>query len=83
MTTNNYLTEKDLAKRWRLSTATLQRWRRDNIGPSYIKMGCIRYTMESIEDFESKKKIKRRIKSEPISIPNQPLDNDLRGGIYA
>lgn len=78
MTNNNYLTEKDLAKRWRLSTATLQRWRRDNMGPSYIKMGCIRYDMKSVEEFENSKKIKQS-----RSTSYHSLSADLQGGVYA
>ena len=79
MTNNNYLTEKDLAKRWRLSTATLQRWRRDNMGPSYIKMGCIRYDIKSVEEFENSKKI--RLKS--MAASHNSSAADLRGGVYA
>ena len=79
MTNNNYLTEKDLAKRWRLSTATLQRWRRDNMGPSYIKMGCIRYDIKSVEEFENSKKIRLQY----ISNSHEASSVSLQGGVYA
>jgi hypothetical protein len=34
-----FLTEKELAARWRLSTRTLQRWRRDGRGPDHAVIG--------------------------------------------
>lgn len=52
MTEKDYLTEKGLAKRWDVSTSKLQKQRSKNEGPSYVKMGCIRYSLESIKEFE-------------------------------
>jgi len=80
MTINNYLTEKELARRWRLSPATLQRWRRENLGPSYIKMGCIRYSLTSIKEFEESK---RRLKSKANKQEQNNLVSNFQGGVYA
>ncbi|MFT7099243.1 MAG: hypothetical protein ACJAS6_001117 [Rickettsiales bacterium] len=53
MSKENHLTEKDLANRWNFTVRTLQRWRRENRGPSYISMcGHIRYSKDAIKDFE-------------------------------
>lgn len=52
-----YLSEKCLAKRWRLSPKTLQRWRWLKTGPCYIKIGGrIRYGIDAITDFENSHK---------------------------
>ncbi len=57
MTTEIYITEKDLAKKWSLSAKTLQRWRWLKSGPTYIKIGGrIRYTSENIKNFEEERK---------------------------
>jgi hypothetical protein len=34
-----HLTQDDLASRWRISGRTLERWRWQRLGPSYIKIG--------------------------------------------
>jgi hypothetical protein len=55
MTKENYLTEKDLAKRWGFSVRTMQKRRWSNEGPSYIRIyGRIRYSLEAVENFEKK-----------------------------
>ena len=51
----NYLTERELAQRWRISQRTLQKWRQNNIGPAYVKIGGrIRYRLSDIEEWECK-----------------------------
>ena len=53
MTEETYYTEKVLAKKWSISQKTLQRRRKQGIGPPFIKMGAsVRYVPESIRKFE-------------------------------
>ena len=40
------LTQRDLAERWLLSQATLERWRTEGIGPMFLKLqGQVRYRL--------------------------------------
>lgn len=49
-----HLSQHDLARRWSLSTKTLERWRWLRLGPPYLKIGKrIVYRVEDIEAFES------------------------------
>jgi transcriptional regulator with XRE-family HTH domain len=48
-----HLSQKELAERWRMSEATLERWRSDRIGPVFLKiMGPVLYRLIDIEAFE-------------------------------
>jgi len=49
-----YLTQKELAHRWRMSPRTLERWRWLKVGCPYVKIGgrCL-YPLESVVAFES------------------------------
>ena len=48
-----HLNQRQLAERWDLSEATLERWRSEGIGPLYMKMmGRVRYRLSDITDFE-------------------------------
>jgi Helix-turn-helix domain len=49
-----YLTQVELAVRWRISPRTLERWRWAGEGPRFIKIGgLVRYRLEDIERFEA------------------------------
>ncbi len=49
------LTHVQLAKRWQVAEASLERWRSDGVGPIYLKIqGIVRYRLKDIEDFEIK-----------------------------
>ena len=49
-----HLGQKQLAARWGLSEATLERWRSEGIGPMYLKLlGRVCYRLCDIEEFES------------------------------
>ena len=62
----NHLSQKQLANRWNLSEACLERWRVTGIGPIFLKLGGrIRYRLEDIEAFE--KNILRKSTSESLS----------------
>ena len=49
-----HLNQRQLADRWNVSEATLERWRSDGIGPVYMKIqGRVLYRFEDIEAFEA------------------------------
>ena len=49
-----HLTQAELARRWRLSPRTLERWRWVGQGPCFLKIGNrIAYRLEDIEAFEA------------------------------
>jgi hypothetical protein len=48
-----YLTERDVAERWRLSPKTLQNWRVAGRGPRFWKFGqAVRYRLDDVIAFE-------------------------------
>ena len=48
-----HLNQQQLADRWSVSEATLERWRTEGIGPIYLKLqGRVLYRVEDIEAFE-------------------------------
>ena len=47
------LHQKELASRWSISEATLERWRPEGIGPKYLKLnGRVLYRKTVIETYE-------------------------------
>ena len=49
-----HLLEHELARRWRLSVRTLQRWRRAGSGPIFLRLGRrIAYRLSDVEGFEA------------------------------
>jgi hypothetical protein len=45
--------EFELADRWGISVKTLRRWRQEQLGPIYCKLGHrVRYLLEEVEAFE-------------------------------
>ena len=52
-----HLTQDELAKRWRISPRTLERWRWLRLGPQYLKIGGrVVYVLEDVESFEAAKR---------------------------
>ena len=52
-----HLTQLDLARRWRISPRTLERWRWLRQGPAYLKLGAvIAYRLEDVEAFEARQR---------------------------
>jgi Helix-turn-helix domain len=52
-----FLTSEELARRWRISPRTLQRWRRRRRGPACIEIeGSIRYRMADIREYEERQR---------------------------
>jgi hypothetical protein len=49
-----HLDQRDLAKRWRISPRTLERWRWAGRGPRFLKVGgrCL-YRLQDVEAFEA------------------------------
>lgn len=48
------ITQKELAERWSLAEATLERWRSIGIGPHYVKlMSRVRYRLSDVEALEA------------------------------
>jgi hypothetical protein len=47
------LPQAELAERWRISEATLERWRTESNGPIFLKLGNqVRYRVQDVEAFE-------------------------------
>ncbi len=47
------LTDTELATRWGMTTKTLYRWRTQNRGPRYLKLGKkILYPLTAVEEYE-------------------------------
>ena len=50
-----HLNQKQLAERWQVSEASLERWRSEKFGPDYLKLhGRVLYRQQDIEAFESR-----------------------------
>lgn len=48
-----HLNQLELARRWKISPRTLERWRWLKLGPAYLKIGKrVVYRLEDIEDHE-------------------------------
>jgi len=48
----NFLTEKEVAKKLNVSLASLRRWRLEQRGPRFIKVGSlVRYRPEDLEEW--------------------------------
>ena len=49
-----HLNQRQLADRWDVSEATMERWRTAGIGPIFLKMqGRVLYRIEDIEAYEA------------------------------
>ena len=49
-----FLTQGELANRWRISPRTLERWRWLRTGPAYIKVGGrVVYALTDVEAYEA------------------------------
>lgn len=51
--TVTHMNQRQLANRWCVSEATLERWRSEGIGPQYLKLGGrVMYREKDIEAYE-------------------------------
>ena len=49
-----HFNQRNLAKRWNVSEATLERWRTEGIGPMFLKLqGRVLYRLVDIEAYEA------------------------------
>ena len=49
-----HLNQIDLARRWKISHRTLERWRWAGCGPRYVKVGGrVLYRLEDVEAYEA------------------------------
>ncbi len=49
-----HLNQRQLADRWDVSEATLERWRTEGIGPVFLKLqGRVLYRVEDVESYET------------------------------
>jgi hypothetical protein len=52
--TDGHLDQNDLARRWRISARTLERWRWIKHGPPYLKIGGrVAYRLRDVEEYEA------------------------------
>ena len=52
-----HLNQYELAKRWRMSQRTLERWRWLGVGPAYIKVGGrVIYSLDDVVAYEKEQK---------------------------
>lgn len=59
-----FLREHELARRWRKSRRSLQRWRVDGAGPAFVRIGgSIRYRMVDVLAYETAARVDRRASS--------------------
>jgi hypothetical protein len=69
-----HLTQAELARRWRKSERTLEKWRLRGVGPAHLHIGGVLYRLVDIEEFEStqlRQKATRRTKSRPGSAADE------------
>lgn len=60
----NHINQYQLSKRWNISARTLEHWRWEGVGPSYIKLG--RRVVYSAADIEAFEREQRRSASPPV-----------------
>jgi hypothetical protein len=61
-----HLNQRDLADRWDVSEASLERWRSEGIGPVFLKLqGRVLYRLEDVEAYETE--CLRKSTSVPLS----------------
>lgn len=62
-----HLQQVDLARRWRLSPRTLERWRWHGTGPCFLKIGGrVVYRLEDVEAYEAAQA------RQPTAVPSSP-----------
>lgn len=48
-----HISQAQLAARWQVAEASLERWRSTGIGPRFLKLlGNVRYRLDDVEAFE-------------------------------
>jgi len=50
------ISQNELAQRWQISEATLERWRSQHKGPQFLRLGGqVRYRLVDVESYEREK----------------------------
>jgi hypothetical protein len=61
-----HLNQIDLARRWRISPRTLERWRWLQQGPAYLKIGGrVAYRIEDVEAYEATRRCDSAVATHP------------------
>ena len=48
-----FLQERELAERWGIAVTTIQKWRQNSTGPTFLKLSArVVYPIEAVEEFE-------------------------------
>lgn len=64
MSNASYLTPKQLADRWSITTGTLANWRSQGRGPAFGRIGSrVRYRVEDVTAFEAAGQVKAEVES--------------------
>jgi hypothetical protein len=78
------MTQTELAERWQISEATLERWRTEAGGPVFLKLGVqVRYRVRDVEAFEAEV-LRESTKSDGgtqqqiVDQPKRQLKNTIR-----
>ena len=51
-----HMTQVELARRWRLSVRTLEKWRSDKVGVKFVKLGGrVIYRLADVEAYEAER----------------------------
>jgi hypothetical protein len=75
--TTKHLTQFEVARRWRLSHRTLERWRHGRQGPAYLKLGgAVVYRLEDVEAYEA---AQRRAAAEQANAQLSSVEKFERG----
>ena len=70
--TVTHLNQIDLARRWKISHRTLERWRWAGTGPRYVKIGGrVLYRLEDVEAYEADGVRETRTASPATRAPGQ------------
>ena len=68
------ISQNELAQRWQISQTTLERWRAQRIGPSFLKLGGqVRYRLMDITAFEDQTLQVMSLQKKPMWTQNQTL----------
>ena len=78
------MTQTELAERWQISEASLERWRTEAGGPIFLKLGAqVRYRVRDVEAFEAEvlresTKSDGGVKHESVDKPKRQLKTTIR-----
>lgn len=72
------MTQTELAERWQISEATLERWRTEAGGPVFLKLGSqVRYRVRDVEAFEAEV-VRESTKSDGGVVQHKIVDQPKR-----